>query len=582
MDRVRRGSVSGTVVTLQKKFGMKSQSSPTESPTQGPTAADASPSSPELLQLPPAQMENVPNQHLQSDSASSNTPVLLFELDRPSISAADVDVASVSESHVPASSSSQPPPASAHISSAAVSSSDPRDSSASLRRSIPSSEPQPTKAAAPHLPILRRNRNALHLAIVAGSADVVQQLLHSNPEYLNDVDHEGHTPVSLSLQLVNSAVGAVLRTAGLCRHRHISELPQGDLLRRESWDSNFKICKLLSEHVRKQKEWTSSFEYVSQHRRSFAAACFSNISSILSRNMSLFQESQWRTEQRNLALRLASIFKSRCFRRNCSKRASDRRCALAQTRIACAIRVHNAKLVLFLKRHTLNSQAAVRIHNLFLRHKCRRSTRALAARTIQGAWRNRVPHRTMQESKRALQLRQALLLARHVLHRAFKFFAARLALNNARAEFMHRLKMIEIAQQNQKTGSFAIRLQSAMRCARACKLYSRLVRQRVATKIQCIYRAHIARTRAASVSADESALVAFKSGYCFSIFGVSGFVPKMRINLGGFVARCTSKLQRAWRGRSARLLMARMALRRAHAGARILQLVYIRHLHFEW
>ena len=127
MDRVRRGSVSGTVVTLQKKFGMKSQSSPTESPTQGPTAADASPSSPELLQLPPAQMENVPNQHLQSDSASSNTPVLLFELDRPSISAADVDVASVSESHVPASSSSQPPPASAHTSSAAVSSSDPRD-----------------------------------------------------------------------------------------------------------------------------------------------------------------------------------------------------------------------------------------------------------------------------------------------------------------------------------------------------------------------------------------------------------------------------------------------------------------------
>lgn len=298
--------------------------------------------------------------------------------------------------------------------------------------------------------------------------------------------------------------------------------------------------------------------------------------------MSLFQESQWRTEQRNLALRLASTFKSRCFRRNCSKRASDRRCALAQTRIACAIRVHNAKLVLYLKRHNLNSQAAVRIHNLFFRHKCRRSTRTLAARTIQGAWRNRVPHRKMQELKRALQRRQTLLLARHVLYRTFKFFAARLALNNARQEFMRRLKMIEIAEQNQMTGSFAIRLQSAMRCARARKLYSRMVRQRVATKIQCIYRVHKARIHAASMSADESALVAFKSGYCFSIFGVSGFVPRMRINLGGFVARCTLKLQRAWRGRSARLLMARMALRRAHAGARIVQLVYIRHFQFDW
>jgi hypothetical protein len=347
-------------------------------------------------------------------------------------------------------------------------------------------------------------------------------------------------------------------------------------------DSIFQICKLLSEHVRKQKEWSSNFEYASRYRRSFASACFSDISSILSRNMTSFQESQWRTEQRNLALRLASTFKSRCFRKYCSKRASDRRCALAQTLIACAFRLHKAKIILVFKRCTVKSQAAACIHNMFFRHKVRRHLRTRAALTIQSAWRVRVPHRAMLNLKRALQQRLALLHAQQVLKHLFNFFAARLALTKARKDWILRLKMAEIAEQNTKTGSFAVRLQSAMRCASARKVFSRMVKQRVATKIQCVYRAHIARSLAASASSDESSLAAFKSGYSFSVFGGSGFVPMMRINLGGYVARCTAKLQRAWRGHSARLLIVRMGLQRLHASARTLQFIYARHFHFDW
>lgn len=580
---------------MQNKLGIKlDQSSPVESPSLGSNAAAASPSSPELLQLPSAQLASLAKQPLESNSALSNALAPPVEVDSravPGMSslAVDVDVASGSALRGPASSPQPPSSSSVSDQTCPAVSSAATDAPFAPSRLQPSSsassglvEHQPTKAAAPQVPIRRRNRNALHLAIVAGSPDVVQQLLHSNPEYLNDVDHEGHTPVSLSLHLVNSAVGAVLRTAGLSRHRHISELSHGDSFRKESLDSSFQICKLLSDYTRRQKEWSSSLEHVSRHRRSFASACFSDISSILSRNMTSFQESQWRTEQRNLALRLSSTFKSRCFRRNCSKRASDRRRALAQTLIACAFRVHRAKFVFFCKRGSLNTQAAIRIHNLFFRHKIRRSKCASAALTIQSAWRHRVPHRAMQDLKRALHQRLALLQAHLVLSRLFKFFAARLALSKARKELIHRLKMAEIAEQNAKTGSFAIRLQSALRCSCARKVFSQMIRQRVALQIQCCYRAHLARSSAASASADESALAAFKSGYCFSIFGVSGFVPMMRINLGGYVARCTAKLQRAWRGRSARLLVARMDLQRVHASARTVQFIYARHFHFDW
>ena len=172
--------------------------------------------------------------------------------------------------------------------------------------------------------------------------------------------------------------------------------------------------------------------------------------------------------------------------------------------------------------------------------------------------------------------------ANKVLTFVFKFFAARLAFATARAQYLYRRKLIAIAQENEMTGSFAVRLQSVMRCARARKVYSLALRQHNAVKIQCFYRAHMSRCYAASISADESALIAFKSGYRFSIFGVSGFVPKMRINLGGLANRCILKLQRVWRGHCARLLISRLALQRADACARTVQCRYARHYHFDW
>jgi hypothetical protein len=325
-----------------------------------------------------------------------------------------------------------------------------------------------------------------------------------------------------------------------------------------------------------------SFSFVQKHRRAAAASCFSSISSILSRNMNLFQESQWRAEQRNLALLLASAFKNRCFRRSCAARASDRHRALAQTRIASAFRSHFAKSTLRSKRNALRSLATLQIHHQFLRHSIRRSVRSHAAAVIQNAWRVRLPHQLARDLKRELQKRQTLTFARYVLIRLFKLFAAQLALRKARNRRLQHLKMAAIAEQNQRTGCFAIRLQCAMRCARARKLYSFVVKQHNSTKIQSFYRAHIARNRVQSASAHEDALLIFKTGYRFSIFGISGFVPKIRINLGALVHRCAVKLQSAWRGRAARLLIARCDRRLVHASARRLQFSYVRHYHFDW
>jgi hypothetical protein len=184
--------------------------------------------------------------------------------------------------------------------------------------------------------------------------------------------------------------------------------------------------------------------------------------------------------------------------------------------------------------------------------------------------------------KRVLSQRKAQLFAKQVLTVVFKFFAARLAFAKARAQYLYRQKMIAIAEENQRTGSFAIRLQNVLRSSRARKAYSSVVRHHNCIKIQSFYRCHIARSRAASASADESALIAFKSGYRFSIFGVSGFVPKVRVNLGGLASRAALKMQRVWRGHSARAVMSRLVLSRAHASARVLQFQYARHYHFDW
>ena len=72
-------------------------------------------------------------------------------------------------------------------------------------------EQPPAQNPASSAPVRRRHRNALHLAVTAGAFTDVQHLLASNPQLLNDLDHEGHTPVSLSLQLENAAIGTMLR-----------------------------------------------------------------------------------------------------------------------------------------------------------------------------------------------------------------------------------------------------------------------------------------------------------------------------------------------------------------------------------
>jgi hypothetical protein len=187
-----------------------------------------------------------------------------------------------------------------------------------------------------------------------------------------------------------------------------------------------------------------------------------------------------------------------------------------------------------------------------------------------------------RDLKSELQKRQTLTLTRQVLIRLFKLFAARLALRKARRHMLQHLKMAAIAEQNARTGCFAIRLQCAVRCARARKLYAFVAQQHYSTKIQCFYRAHMARNRVQAASAHEDALLIFKTGYRFSILGISGFVPKIRINLGALVNRCAVKLQSAWRGRAARLLIARLDRRLVHASARRLQFSYCRHYHFDW
>ena len=295
---------------------------------------------------------------------------------------------------------------------------------------------------------------------------------------------------------------------------------------------------------------------------------------------------------------LASAFKNRCFRRYCSTRASDRHRSRAQTLIACAFRMHHAKATLLSNRNRADTRSAAFIYLHYHRHRTRRFLRHSAActsttfphcvfvtlwtGTIQNAWRLRKPYRQVGDLKRVLSQRKAQLFAKQVLTVVFKFFAARLAFAKARAQYLYRQKMIAIAEENQRTGSFAIRLQNVLRCSRARKAYSSVVRHHNSIKIQSFYRCHIARSRAASASADESALIAFKSGYRFSIFGVSGFVPKVRVNLGGLASRAALKMQRVWRGHSARAVVSRLALSRAHASARVLQFQYARHYHFDW
>lgn len=427
----------------------------------------------------------------------------------------------------------------------------------------------------------RRHRNALHLAVTAGAFADVHHLLASHPEFLGDLDHEGNTPVSLSLQLVNAAIGTMLRTVGLSHHRHI-EATHSDSVRRETLQSHLRVCEMICESVRSQKERALRAEYAGKYRRSAAAACLSDISSILSKSMNSFQESQWRMEQRNLAICLASAFKNRCFRRYCSSRACDRHRLRAQTLIACAYRMHHAKITLLSNRSRANSRSAAFIYLHFHRHKTRCFLRHRAASTIQNAWHLRKPYRQVGDLKRVLRQRKAQLFAKQVLTLAFKFFAARLALAKARTQYLYRQKMIAIAEENQRTGSFAIRLQNVLLCSRARKAYSSVVRQHSCIKIQSFYRCHIARCRAASASADESSLMAFKSGYRYSIFGVSGFVPKVRVNLGGLVSRSALKVQRVWRGHSARTVLSRLVLSHAHACARVVQFQYARHYHFDW
>ncbi len=429
--------------------------------------------------------------------------------------------------------------------------------------------------------VRRRHRNALHLAVSAGASADVHHLLASHPEFLSDLDHEGNTPVSLSLQLVNAAIGTMLRTVGLSHHRHI-EASHNDSVRREALQSHLRVCEMICESVGSQKERALRVEYAGKYRRSAATACLSDISSILSKSMNSFQESQWRTEQRNLAICLASAFKNRCFRRHCATRASDRHRSQAQTLIACAFRMHHAKITLLSNRNRANARSAAFIYLHFLRHKTRCVLRHRAASRIQNAWHLRKPYRQVGELKRVLSQRKVQLFAKQVLTLAFKFFAARLAFAKARTRYLYRQKMIAIAEENQRTGSFAIRLQNVLRCSRARKAYSSVVRRHNCIKIQSFYRCHIARRRAASASADESSLMAFKSGYCYSIFGVSGFVPKVRVNLGGLVSRSALKLQQVWRGHSARAVVARLVLRHAHACARVVQFQYARHYHFDW
>jgi hypothetical protein len=454
--------------------------------------------------------------------------------------------------------------------------------STQMHRSNPAVEQHAVQVTAHPTLVRHRHRNALHLATTAGSVVDVQHLLIAHPEYLHDVDFEGHTPLSLSLQLMNSAAGSMLRRVGLCHHRHIELNHNKDSFRGETLESNFQVCKLIGKKVRNQKDLALSMEYASRYRRSVAAACFNDISLVLSNNMNSFQESQWRSEQRNLALCLASAFKNQRFRRHCSKLARERHLSRAQTLIACAYRVRYAKLALLFKRSVLKSRAASRISHLYFLHTIYRRMRARAALIIQRAWLLRKPHQAVRDLRRVLYERKGLLRANKVLTLVFKFFAARLAFARAQAQLLYHRKLIAIAQENEMTGSFAVRLQIVMRCARARKVYSLAFRQHNAVKIQCFYRSHIARCRAASDSADESALIAFKSGYRFSIFGVSGFVPKIRINLGGLATRCIQKLQRVWRGHSARLLISRLALQRAHACARTVQSRYARHYHFDW
>jgi hypothetical protein len=492
----------------------------------------------------------------------------------------DASVSDVSQLHasysLPSSSTMSPQAALANVISISP------VASSLMRRSNFSTEPPAVQAAASPAPVRRRHRNALHVAVTTASAADVQQLLASNPEYLDDVDFDGNTPVALSLQLANSAISSMLRTLGLCHMRH-AEAAHNDLLRRDSLDCNMQVCKLIGEKVGVRKEEALVMEFTNRHRRSVASSCFNNISSILSKNMNSFQESQWRLEERTLALRLASAFKSQRFRQDCSKRASDRHHSLAQSIIACTFRAHRARLALLSKRDDSNLRAGVRIYFQFFRHCIRRRTRARAALVIQNAWHLRGPFRVTRDLKRFLHQNQALLVAKRVLAFLFKFFAARLAFAKARVQYLHRRKMIAIALENELTGSFAIRLQNGVRCMRARQAYTLAVKQRNCTKIQCFYRAHLARCHAASAAADESSLATFKSGYCFSMFGgISGFVPKVRMNLGGLVTRSALKLQRSWRGRSARLLIARLAIERANASARTLQFQYARHYHFDW
>ena len=441
----------------------------------------------------------------------------------------------------------------------------------------------PPKSAAPSIQARRRYQNPLHLAIIAGAAADVQQLLQSNPEYLDDIDFDGYTPVALSLLVVNSAIGGILRTAGLSHHRHISEVPMhSDAVRGGSFDATGQVCKFMCENARQQRERALTAEYVGKYRRSLAAACFSDISAILNKNMDTFQAQQWQMKQRDLALRLASALSNRRFRHVCFKRAANRRRAFAQTRIACNLRVHHAKRALLSRRDALLTIAAARITLMYLRYKTCSSRRARAAIVIQSSWRCRMPQRTLRELKRSFLQQQALLRARKLLGCFFKFMASRLVIKKARVQQLHRHKMQLIADQNARTGIFAVCIQRAMRSAFARKVYAVLLRRHKAIIIQCCYRAHIARSLASSASADESFLLAFKSGYRFSIYGGPTFVPKVGVNLGGLVIRCTLALQRVCRGHRARLLIARLAMQRMHSSACCVQLRYARHYHRDW
>ena len=152
-------------------------------------------------------------------------------------------------------------------------------------------EQPPAQNPASSAPVRRRHRNALHIAVTAGAFTDVQHLLASNPQLLNELDHEGHTPVSLSLQLENAAIGTMLRSVGLSHHRH-AEAIHNDSLRREALQSHLRVCEMICESVGSQKDRALRMEYASKYRRSVAAACFNDISSILSKNMNSFQESQ--------------------------------------------------------------------------------------------------------------------------------------------------------------------------------------------------------------------------------------------------------------------------------------------------